>query len=111
MRYVDTPLRLFVELNADGHQTGNYQMEYQRRVIDDAGVDIMRAEVRVMDITSEQGAVMLQSGAAALAADRKKLSSDMATIQGTNAALIERPENAEKIVAGITALLSGGTVL
>lgn len=89
MKVIETPLRLFCELALDGSLTGHYQQEFQRRVEDDDGAELMSPQTLIKDLTPEVGAAILASGAAAKAAEIQVLSKQIADMQAEAAALAE----------------------
>jgi len=81
MQVIDTPLRLFAELDLNGSLAGRFQQEFQRQVKNDDGAEVMAPQILVKDLTSEEGAAVLESEAANKAAQIQALSKQIAACQ------------------------------
>lgn len=75
---IDTPLRLFAELTLAGELAGRYQLEFQRRVEVD-GVEVVPVAIKVRDLTTEEGAAIINSDVATKTAELLTLNE---TVQG-----------------------------
>ena len=78
--FIDTPLRLLCELTPGKTLAGHYQLEVQRRV-EVTGFEVAPARIVVVDITPEQGAAILASDAADLAAQVQTAHAQIADMQ------------------------------
>lgn len=97
---IETPLRLFAELTPAGALAGHYQLEFQRRVEVD-GKEIVPAAHMTKDLTPEEGAAILSSDAAKLAAQVQALNQQVAELQGQIKAAEAVAANAMQIVAAV----------
>ena len=86
---IDTPLRLIAELTIGGALAGRYQLEFQRRV-EDNGVEIVPPSVRTRELTSDEGAAILNTDASGKAAEVQALSQQVASLQNTETDLRAR---------------------
>lgn len=97
---IETPLRLIAELTTSGALTGKYQLEFQRRVEVD-GKEVVPAAHMTKDITPEEGAAILASEAANLAAQVQALSQQIADLQGKVKSAEAIAADAMQVVAAI----------
>ena len=86
---IDTPLRMICELTLQGALAGRYQLEFQRRV-EDNGVEIVPPSVRTRDLTSDEGAAILNTDASGKAAEVQALSQQVADLQDVESDLRKR---------------------
>ena len=77
---IDTPLRLFCEMTVDRRLAGRYQLEVQRRV-EENGAEIVGAQIKVIDVSAQDAAAIINTDAARITADLQAAHAQIADLQ------------------------------